>query len=76
MEDLIMSADDQDKKDYWMKELGSKDRTAQQRAIESLATIGETAVPGLMELLEKAEWQVRNQAVIALGAIGPPAASP
>ena len=70
-----MSTENQVKKDFWMKELGSKDRTAQGQAIQELAIIGEVAVPGLLELLEKGEWQVRNQAAVALGAIGPPAAS-
>src|SRR5262245_27068730 len=58
---------------YWLKLLGSEEEPAQQEAVEALSRLGQTAVAELIKALKDDDWQVRNQAAVALGAIGPEA---
>ncbi|HZL05526.1 MAG TPA: HEAT repeat domain-containing protein [Coriobacteriia bacterium] len=56
--------------------LGDKDGGARQRARETLAAIGEPAVPSLVELLGSPEVRLRWEAAKALTEIPDPAAIP
>jgi HEAT repeat protein len=58
---------------YWLKLLGSDEEPAQQAAVEALSRLGQAAVPELIRALKDEDWQVRNQAAVALGVIGPEA---
>src|SRR5215471_2753189 len=58
---------------HWLRLLGSEEEPAQQEAVESLSRLGQAAVPELLKALKDDDWQVRNQAAVVLGAIGPEA---
>src|SRR5262245_30705422 len=58
---------------YWLKQLGSEQESAQQEAVRSLSGQGQAAVPELIKALNDEDWQVRNQAAVVLGVIGPDA---
>jgi hypothetical protein len=58
---------------YWLKLLEGGDEPAQQDAVQALSGMGQAAVPELIKALKDDDWQVRNQAAVALGAIGPEA---
>src|SRR5262245_7620930 len=58
---------------YWLTSLGSGDQTSPPEAVQALRSLGPTAVPDLIKALEDDDWQVRNQAAVALGVIGPEA---
>jgi NADH dehydrogenase len=57
----------------WLSLLAREDEPAQQEAVEALSRLGQSAVPELIKALKDDNWQVRNQAAVALGAIGPEA---
>jgi hypothetical protein len=57
----------------WLKLLGSEEEAARQEAVEALRRMGPAVVPDLVRALRDEAWQVRNQAAVALGAIGPEA---
>jgi hypothetical protein len=57
----------------WLRLLASENDAAQQEAVAALSRLGPAAVPELIEALNEGDWQVRNQAAVVLGAIGPEA---
>src|SRR5262249_49934949 len=58
---------------HWLSLLAREEEPAQQEAVEALSRLGQAAVPELIKALKDDDWQVRNQAAVALGAIGPQA---
>src|SRR5262245_5882225 len=58
---------------YWLQLLGSKEEAARREAVEALSRLGPAVVPDLVRALRDEAGQVRNQAVVALGAMGPEA---
>jgi NADH dehydrogenase len=58
---------------YWLGLLASEQEPAQQEAVAALSRLGQAAVPELITALKDSDWHIRNQAAVALGAIGPTA---
>jgi NADH dehydrogenase len=58
---------------HWLGLLAGEEEPAQQEAVTALSRLGQAAVPELVKALKHDDWQVRNQAAVALGAIGPEA---
>src|SRR5262245_50409380 len=57
----------------WLKSLGGGEATSDSDAVKALRHLGPAAVPDLIKALEDEDWEVRNQAAVALGVIGPEA---
>ena len=55
----------------WLQALACGDDSAHHEALAALTRMSEAAVPDLIEALKDDDWQVRNQAAVALGVIGP-----
>ena len=50
-----------------------EEEPAQQEAVAALSRLGPRAVPELINALKDDDWQIRNQAAVVLGTIGPEA---
>jgi HEAT repeat protein len=57
----------------WLKSMESGAEGADREALQVLKRMGPAAVPDLIQALKDQDWQVRNQAAVALGVIGPEA---
>src|SRR5271163_3545196 len=55
----------------WLILLGSEEYSVHREGVEALRRMGPAAVPDLIQALKDEDWQVRNQAAVALGMIGP-----
>jgi NADH dehydrogenase len=58
---------------YWLGLLAREEEPAQQEAVAALSRLGPAAVPKLIDGLKDDDWQIRNQAAVVLGTIGPAA---